>query len=432
MGVGAVVTALFSPVRLRPHLRRSRRFGPLALWERARSIKAASTSGVAPNLRAAGGPHARLEVALRIIGNHAMKPDFVGLSRIVVSALLVMMLSPAFAAEPLKVAFVYLGPIGDGGWTYQHDQGRLALEKAMGGKIKTTYVENVPESADAERVLRQLASDGNTLIFACSFGYMEPLLKVAKQFPNVHFEHVNGYKTAANVVTYEPRFEEGFYLLGVLAGKMTKSNVLGFVGSFPIPAVVRDADAYTLGAQSVNPGIRTKVIWADSWYDPGKERQAAEALIGLGSDVLAQNTDSPASIQVAQEKGIYAMSIDSDMTKYGPKAHLTGTTEDWSGYYIQETQKVLDGTWTGNRKTRWGVKEGMVVMAPLNPAIPADVVTLFNARKAAVQDGSLAHFKGPLPANAGAVRVAGGAMLPLAEFMSMNWYVAGVDGSVPK
>jgi simple sugar transport system substrate-binding protein len=339
--------------------------------------------------------------------------------------------SASGAAEPLKVAFVYLGPVGDGGWTYQHDQGRIALQKALGDKIKT-FVENVPESADSERVFRQLAADGNSLIFACSFGYMEPLLKVAKQFPNVHFEHVNGYKTAANVVTYEPRFEEGFYLLGVVAGKMTKSNTLGFLGSFPIPSVVRDADAFTLGAQSVNPNVKTKVIWADTWYDPGKERQAAEALAGLGSDVIAQNTDSPASIQVAQEKGIYAFSIDSDMTKYGPKSHLTGTTEDWSGYYIQETKKVLDGTWTGNRQTRWGIKEGLVVMAPLNPAIPADTVKIFEEKKKAIADGSLNPFKGPITDNTGVVKLAAGATLPMGEFMSINWYVKGVDGSVPK
>jgi simple sugar transport system substrate-binding protein len=338
----------------------------------------------------------------------------------------------AEAAEPLKIAFVYLGPVGDGGWTYQHDQGRQLLQKHFGDKIKTIFVENVPESADSERVFRQLAADGNTLIFACSFGYMDSIQKVAKQFPNVHFEHVNGYKIAPNVVTYEPRFEEGFYLLGVVAGKMTKSNTLGFLGSFPIPAVVRDADAFTLGAQSVNPKVTTKVIWADTWYDPGKERQSAEALAGLGSDVIAQNTDSPASIQLAQEKGIYAFSIDSDMTKYGPKSHLTGTTEDWSGYYIQETQKVLDGTWTGMRQARWGLKEGMVVMAPLNPAIPAEAVKVFEEKKKGLIDGTLNPFKGPLKDNTGAIKLAEGATMPVGEFMSINWYVQGIDGSVPK
>ncbi len=338
----------------------------------------------------------------------------------------------AWADEPLKIAFVYLGPIGDGGWTYQTNQGRLALEKAMGSKIKTVYVENVPESADAERVLRQLAVDGNTLIFACSFGYGESVLKVAKQFPKVHFEHVNGFKTAANVVDYQPRFEEGFYLLGIIAGRMTKTNTLGFIGSFPIPDVVRDADAFTLGAQSVNPKIRTKVIWVSTWYDPGKERQAAEALIALGADVLAQNTDSPAAIQAAEAKGIYAFALDSDMSKYGPKAHLTASTEDWGGYFIQEANMVLNGTWTGNRQTRWGLKEGMVAIAPFNAAIPASVVSEVNAKKQALIDGTLVPFKGPLKDNAGTVRVAAGATMSTPDYMSINWYVDGIEGTLPK
>jgi basic membrane protein A len=338
----------------------------------------------------------------------------------------------AASADPLKVAFVYLGPRGDGGWTQQHDMGRLGLEKALGDKIKTTFVENVPETADSERVLRQLAADGNMLIFATSFGYMEPLLKVAKAFPKVKFEHVNGYKTADNVVVYEPRFEEGFYLIGVIAGQMTKSNTLGFIASFPIPSVVRNADAMTIGALSVNPNIKTKPIWLSTWYDPGKERQAAETLIAQGADNVAQNTDSPASIQVAQEKGTYAFSIDADMAKYGPKAQLSGTTEDWSGYYIAETKKVLDGSWTGKRYTRWGLKEGMVVMAPLNAAIPPAAVKVFEEKKAAIIDGSLKPFMGPVKDNAGVEKVAAGKMMSDADFNSINWYVAGVEGSVPK
>ena len=338
----------------------------------------------------------------------------------------------AHAADPLKVAFVYLGPVGDGGWTQQHDQARLALEKALGSQIKTTFVENVPETADSERVLRQLAADGNMLIFATSFGYMEPLQKVAKMFPKVKFEHVNGYKTADNVVVYEPRFEEGFYLIGVIAGQMTKSNTLGFIGSFPIPSVVRDADAMTLGALAVNPNVKTKPIWVNTWYDPGKERQAAETLIAQGADVVAQNTDSPASIQVAQEKGTYAFSIDADMSKYGPKAQLSGSTEDWSGYYIAETKKVLDGTWTGHRATRWGLKEGMVVMAPLNPAIPPAAVKVFEEKKNAIIAGTLNPFLGPVQDNSGAEKIAPGKTLSDVDFNSINWYVAGVEGSVPK
>jgi basic membrane protein A and related proteins len=347
---------------------------------------------------------------------------------------LVVTSAAAFAAEPLKVGFVYLGPIKDGGWTQMHDQARLKLEKELGSKIKTTFVENVPETADSERIFRQLASDGNKLIFATSFGYMEPLQKVGKLFPNVKFEHVNGFKTGQNIVVYEPRFEEGFYLIGTIAGLMTKSNTLGFIGSFPIPSVMRNIDSMTLGALAVNPNVKMKPIWVNTWYDPGKERQAAVTLIAESADNVAQNTDSPASIQVAQEKGTYAFSIDADMASFGPKAQLTGTTEDWSGYYIAETKKVLDGTWTGNRHTRWGLKEGMVVMAPLNPAIPPAAVKVFEDTKSKLISGELKPFAGPIADNTGAEKVAAGKALTDADpaFNSVNWYVKGIEGSAPK
>lgn len=338
----------------------------------------------------------------------------------------------ADAQQPLKVAFVYIGPVGDGGWTYQHDLGRQALEKAMGAKVKTVHVENVPETADAERVIRQLAAGGNDMIFTTSFGYMEPTLKVAKLFPKVHFEHATGYKSAANVVGYEARFYEGAYLLGVIAGSMTKTNTLGFIGSFPIPEVIRNIDAYTLGARSVNPKIKTKVIWVDTWYDPGKERQAAETLIAQGADMLCQNTDSPAAVQVAEEKGVHAFGWDSDMSKYGPHAHLTANTENWGVYYIDEVNKQLAGTWTGGRNTRWGIKEGMVVLSPLNPAVPAAVAKLFEARKQAIVNGKLLPFAGPLKDNSGAVRVEAGQSLSEEQLLSIKWYVEGVDGSIPK
>ena len=350
----------------------------------------------------------------------------------IAAGLMVTVSAAALAAEPLKVAFVYLGPRGDGGWTQQHDMGRLGLEKAMGDKIKTTFVENVPETADSERVFRQLASDGYKLIFATSFGYMEPLQKVAKLFPDVKFEHVNGFKTAKNISVYEPRFEEGFYLIGTIAGQMTKTNTLGFIGSFPIPTVVRNINAMTLGAQAVNPKVKTKAIWVNTWYDPGKERQAADTLIAEGADNVAQNTDSPASIQAAQEKGTFAFSIDADMSSFGKKAQLSGTTEDWSGYYIAETKKVLDGTWTGNRHTRWGLKEGLVVMAPLNPAIPPEAVKVFETKKAALIAGTLNPFGGPIKDNTGKEMVAAGAAMPEATFNSLNWYVEGIEGSIPK
>ncbi len=338
----------------------------------------------------------------------------------------------ADAQQPLKVAFVYIGPVGDGGWTYQHDLGRQALEKAMGAKVKTVHVENVPETADAERVIRQLAAGGNDMIFTTSFGYMEPTLKVAKLFPKVHFEHATGYKSAANVVGYEARFYEGAYLLGVIAGSMTKTNTLGFIGSFPIPEVIRNIDAYTLGARSVNPKIKTKVIWVDTWYDPGKERQAAETLIAQGADMLCQNTDSPAAVQVAEEKGVHAFGWDSDMSKYGPHAHLTANTENWGVYYIDEVNKQLAGTWTGNRNTRWGIKEGMVVLSPLNPAVPAAVAKLFEERKQAIVGGKLLPFAGPLKDNGGVVKVEAGQSLSEEQLLSIKWYVEGVEGSIPK
>lgn len=339
--------------------------------------------------------------------------------------------SNALAEEPLKVAFVYLGPVGDGGWTYQHDLGRLALEKELGAKVKTTYVENVPETADAERVIRQLAADGNKLIFTTSFGYMEPTLKVAKMFPGAEFEHATGYKTLPNLSTYQTRFYEGAYLLGVIAGKMTKTNTLGFVGSFPIPEVIRNIDAYTMGARSVNPKITTKVIWVDTWYDPGKERQAAETLVAQGADMLCQNTDSPAAVQVAEEKGVHAFGWDSDMTKYGPHAELTANTENWGVYYIQEAKRMLSGTFKAG-ETYWGIKEGMVVLKPLNPAVPPDVAKLFEEKKKAIVDGTLVPFSGPLKDNTGAEKLAQGKSMPLGDLMAINWYVEGVDGSIPK
>ena len=340
-------------------------------------------------------------------------------------------IAPAGAADPLKIAFVYLGPISDGGWTYQHEQGRLAVDKALGAKVKTTYVENVPETADAERVIRQLAVDGNKLIFTTSFGYMDPTLKVAKAFPNTDFEHATGYKTAPNLATYQTRFYEGAYLLGVIAGKMTKTNTLGFVGSFPIPEVIRNIDAYTMGARSVNPKIRTKVIWVSTWYDPGKERQAAETLVAQGADMLAQNTDSPAVVQVAEEKHVHAFGWDTDMAKYGPHAHLTANTENWGVYYVQEAKRVLDGTWKAG-ETHWGIKEGIVVLSPLNPAVPADVAKLFDDRKKAIVDGSLVPFAGPLKDNEGKERIAAGSSMPLPDLLAINWYVEGVEGSIPK
>lgn len=334
-------------------------------------------------------------------------------------------------ADPLKVAFVYVGPVGDAGWTYAHDQGRLALEKELGDKVKTTYVESVPEGADAERVIRQLAADGNQLIFTTSFGYMEATLKVAKTFPKVKFEHATGYKTAKNLGVYESKFFEGAYLLGILAGAMSKSGTLGFVGSFPIPEVLRNINAFTLGAQSVNPKIRTKVIWVNTWYDPGKERQAAETLVAQGADVMCQNTDSPGTLQVAQEKGVYACGWDSDMARFAPKAQLSANINNWGPYYIKTTKDVLAGTWKP-AETKWGIAEDTVKLAPVLPVVPAEATKTFNEKMVAIKEGRFHPFQGPVSDQSGAVKVPAGSVLPLGELMSMNWYVAGVEGSIPR
>jgi simple sugar transport system substrate-binding protein len=337
----------------------------------------------------------------------------------------------AGAAEPLKVAFVYVGPIGDAGWTYAHDQGRLAMEKALGDRVKTSYVESVPEGADAERVIRKLAVDGNKLIFATSFGYMNAVDKIARAFPNVVFEHATGYKRAKNLGTYETRLYEAAYLDGVIAGKMTKSNTLGVVASFPVPEVVRNVDAFTLGAQSVNPAIRTKVVWVNSWYDPSKERQAAEALIAQGADVLSQCTDSPATLQAAQEKGIYAFGWDSDMSKFAPKSHLTAGVNNWGDFYTQTALAVLAGTWKST-DIHGGLQEGMVKMAPLNPIIPAAAVKAFEEKKAAIAQGKFHPFQGPIKDQAGAIKVAAGADMPLEQLLSLDFYVQGVEGTPHK
>ena len=347
------------------------------------------------------------------------------------SGALISFVLPAFAAEPMKVAFVYVGPVGDAGWTYAHDQARLALEKAMAGKVRTSYVESVPEGADAERVIRKLALNGNKIIWTTSFGYMNPTVKVAKAYPDVVFAHATGYTAAKNLSTYETRLYEGAYLNGVLAGKMSKSNLLGVVASFPIPEVIRNIDAFTLGAQSVNPAIKTRVIWVNTWYDPAKERQAAETLISEGVDVLSQSTDSPATLQVAQEKGVYAFGWNSDMAKFAPRAQLTAAMNDWSGYYIDTVTAVMAGTWKSSQ-VHGGLKEGMIKMAPLNPAVPPNVVKVFEDRKKALIAGTLTPFQGPVKDQSGAIRVAAGSELPLTKILSMDFYVQGVEGTIPK
>lgn len=334
------------------------------------------------------------------------------------------------ASSPLKIGFCYSGPIGGGGWTFQHELGRQMVDKTFGDKVKTYYVENVPESADAERVIRQFIQEGCNLVFTTSFGFMEPTIRVAEKFPKVIFEHATGYKTAPNVGIYQTRFYEGAYLLGILAGKMTKTNSLGFVASFPIPEVLRNINAFTLGARSVNPKIQTRVIWLQTWYDPGRERTAAEALAAQGCDVMYQNTDSPAIVQYAQEKHLYAFGQDSDMLKFGPNSQLSANTVNWGIYYVKKVQSVLDGKWK-SEDTKWGMKEGMIVMSPLNPVVPANVAKLFNDKKAEIAAGRFQPFSGLIKDNEGNVKVAAGQTLPESELWSLKWYVDGVQGKVP-
>ena len=262
-----------------------------------------------------------------------------------------------------KVGFVYVGPIGDHGWTYQHDRARLAVKNALGSKVKTTFVESVKEGPDSERVIRQLASSGHELIFTTSFGFMNPTLKVAKKFGNVKFEHATGYKQSKNVGTYSARFYEGRYIAGVIAGKVSKTNKIGYVASFPIPEVVRGINAFMLGARSVNPKMSISVVWVNSWYDPGKEGDAAKALIDQGADIITQHTDSPAPLQVAENRGVKGFGQASDMIKFAPKAQLSAIVNNWGAYYVERTNAMMNGSWK-SQDVWHGLKEGMVQMAP--------------------------------------------------------------------
>ncbi|MBO9650924.1 MAG: BMP family ABC transporter substrate-binding protein [Variovorax sp.] len=334
------------------------------------------------------------------------------------------------AAGPLNIAFAYVGPVGDGGWTFAHDNGRKALEKEFGDKIKTTYVESVPEGADAERVFRDMVSQGNKLIFGTTFGYMEPMLKVAADNKDVKFEHATGYKTAENMRTYDSRTYEGAYMAGIVAGSMTKTNTLGVVGSVPIPEVLRNINSFTLGAQSVNPKITTKVVWVNEWFSPPKETEAATALINGGADVLFQNTDSPAVLKTAQEKGKRAFGWDSDMTAYGPKAHLASATINWAPYYIKATQDVLDGKWTTGQSW-WGVKEGAIDLVSIAEDVPAEAKAKVDEVKKGLKDGSFSIWKGPILGQDGKEVVAAGTVADDKFLTGINFYVKGVEGSVP-
>ena len=332
----------------------------------------------------------------------------------------------ARAAEPLLVGFVYVGPVGDFGWSYQHDQGRKAMQTALGSAVKTTFVEKVPEGPDAERVIRQLASGGAGLIYATSFGFMNPTERVARQFPKVKFEMATGYKTLPNMAEYNSRFYEGRAVCGAIAGHVSKAGVAGYVGSVPIPEVVMGINAFTLAAQKVNPNFKTKVIWVNSWFDPGKESDAAKSLLDQGADILCQHTDSPAVMQTAEERHVLAFGQASDMRSFGPDAQLTSIVDNWSPHYIERTKAVLDGTW--KTQSVWlGMKEGIVELAPYGPGVTPAARDAADKVKAGIIAGTLNPFAGPIKDQKGEQKVAAGAAIPDEELLKLNWYVEGVQ-----
>ena len=335
------------------------------------------------------------------------------------------------AQAPLKIGFVYVSPVGDAGWTYQHDLARKEMEKALGAKVSTRFIESVPEGPDAERVIRELASSGHKLVYTTSFGYMNPTLKVAKGFPDVAFEHATGYKRAKNMGTYNARFYEGRYLTGIVAGRMTRSNVAGYVAAFPIPEVLQGINAFTRGMRSVNPKAETKVIWVNSWYDPGREREAATTLISQGADVITHHTDSTAPVQAAEEKGVWAIGYHSDMSKYGPKAHLTAATHQWGAFYIRTAEAMLAGKYKPGNV--WGgIKEGMVKLAPISAAVPQETKSLVAQAEKDIVAGKLHPFAGPVKKQDGSIAVPAGKHLGDDKLGVMDFYVEGVQGRLPR
>jgi simple sugar transport system substrate-binding protein len=335
------------------------------------------------------------------------------------------------AAEgPVKVGFVYVGPVGDAGWTYQHDLARKQLEKDLKGKVVTQFVENVPEGADSERVIREMAKGGCKVVFTTSFGYMNPTLAVAKAYPGTVFMHATGYKMAANVGIYNGRFYEGRYLNGVMAGKLTKSNVAGIVAAFPIPEVVMGINAFTRGMRSVNPNAKVKVIWTNSWFDPGKEREAALTLITQGADMLTHDTDSTAVIQAAEEKGVGVFCYNSDEVKYGPHAQLTGTVHQWGDFYVKIVKDVMANTW--KPENMWGgFNKGLITLAPFGPGVPKDLQKQILKLRDQISAGKLHPFTGPITDQDGKERVPAGKTISDEDLEKMDYFVPGVDSKMP-
>jgi len=336
-------------------------------------------------------------------------------SSIVVLMIISTFASPIFAGgDKIKVGFIYVGPVGDHGWTYMHDQGRLSVEKAFGDKVETTYIENVPEGADAERAITQMALSGHDIIFATSFGYMEQMLNVAKKFPNIKFEHATGYKTAPNMAVYSSKFYEGRYVQGIIAGHMSKTGKAGYIASFPIPEVIRGINSFYLGATSVNPDFDLDIVWVNTWYDPAKEGDAASVLISQGADIITQHTDSTAPLQIAQNAGVLGFGQASDMHQFAPDSQMTAIIDQWGPYYVKRVQAVIDGTWK-SEETWGGMDTGMVEMAPLTN-IPSDVAHLASETAMNIKSGNLDPFNGKFT---------------IGELLGMNKYLDGIDAQIP-
>ena len=346
-----------------------------------------------------------------------------------ISVMLFMAVS-ASAKDPVKVGFIYVGPIGDHGWTYRHDIGRQDVEKAFGDKVVTTYIESVPEGPDAERVMRSMAKEGMDIIFATSFGYMNSMVKVAKDFPDVKFEHATGYKQGPNLATYGLRLYQARHVQGVIAGMMTKTNKICYVGAFPIPEVIREINTFYLGAKSVNPDVDIDIVWVNTWYDPGKEGQAAEVMMAEGCDMVAQHTDSPAPLQAAEKLGKLGFGQASDQIGFAPKAQLTATIDDWGPYYVQRVQEVMDGTWKTGDYFGGMIDNDAVGMAPFTN-MPDEVKAFAQKIKDGIKNGEYFAFTGPIKDNKGKLQLKDGEIADDVHLNTMMYYVEGIDAKVP-
>jgi basic membrane protein A len=330
-------------------------------------------------------------------------------------------------AKTVKAGFVYVSPVGDAGYSYAHDLGRKAVEAL--DFATTSYVESVPEGADSERVIRNMARKDFDIIFTTSFGYMDPTIKVAKEFPGVKFMHCSGFKKSENVNNYFGRIYQARYLTGLVAGAMTKSNKLGYVAAFPIPEVIRGINAYTLGVRQSNPQAEVRVVWTKTWYDPALEKDAAKSLLDAGCDVIAQHQDSPAPQEAAQEAGAYSVGYNSDMSSFAPKAHLTSAVWNWAPMYVKTVEQVRDGSWQGDQAMWWSMQDGVVDIAPMGPMVPEDVKAAVMAKRDEMMTGQDTVFAGPIKNQSGEVAVPEGTVMADGDLLGMTWFVEGVVGS---